>query len=179
MLTTQQLLDAAKSAQGAKSDYRLARLIGIGDNALYNYRHGRTPDDSRAMRIAELAGIDPGYVLLCMAAERAKDDAQRAALTATAQLVGEMLGVKLPAGADGSDDPGTVPPADKLPRTEKPAGNVKTSMASKQNGDSVTSVAVEERNIVTSLAPSPLAFYASGWPRAALARLNRPGALHG
>lgn len=144
MLNTQQLIEMAKDRQGITSYYRLARVLGIGDNAMHNYRHGRTPDDARAMKLAELAGIDPGYVLLCMAAERAKDDAQRAALTATAQLVAEMLGVKLPAVVDGSDDPGTVPPADKLPATKKPARAGKTSMASAQNGDAVTSVAVSK-----------------------------------
>lgn len=145
MLTTQTLLDAAKHAQGITSEYRLARVLGISDNALYNYRHGRTPDDSRALRLSELAGIDPGYTLVCMAVERAKDDASRAALTASAALLAEMLGVKLPPIATGSDDPGTVPPADKLPRSENPAVNAKTSMASKQAGDSVTSVQVLEK----------------------------------
>lgn len=149
MLNTQTLLDAAKHAQGITSEYRLARVIGIGDNTLYYYRHGRTPDDPRALRLAELAGLNPGWVLLCLAAERAKDDATRQAFTKAADDLADALGLVFDAPADvGSDEPGTVPPADKLPATKKPARAGKTSMASAQNGDAVTSVEVEERNIV-------------------------------
>lgn len=84
MFTSSQLLDAAKSAQGITSEYRFARVLGISDSTLYNYRHGRTPDDERALRLAKMAGIDVGYVLICMAAERTKDDEARAAFAAAA-----------------------------------------------------------------------------------------------
>lgn len=84
MLTTAQLLDAAKHAQSISSEYRFARVLGIADNTLYNYRHGRTPDDERALRLAKMAGFDVGYVLICMAAERTKDDEARAAFAAAA-----------------------------------------------------------------------------------------------
>lgn len=87
MLTTNGLLDAAKRSQGIPSEYRLCRVLGITDNALYNYRHGRTPDDERARRLAEIAGLHVGFVLVCMAAERAKDDETRRHLLDVAQTI--------------------------------------------------------------------------------------------
>lgn len=80
MLTTDQLLDAAKTAAGITSDYRLARTIPVSDNTLYNWRHGITsPDEERSARLAEMAGLDVGYVLTCMAAARAKDEGLKSA----------------------------------------------------------------------------------------------------
>jgi transcriptional regulator with XRE-family HTH domain len=87
MLTTSQLLDAAKLAQNIGSEYRFARVLGVADNTLYNYRHGRTPDDERALKLAKMAGFDIGYALICMAAERTKDAEARASfLVAAAAL---------------------------------------------------------------------------------------------
>lgn len=87
MLTTSHLLDAAKRAQNIGSEYRFARVLGIADNTLYNYRHGRTPDDERALKLAKMAGFDIGYALICMAAERTKDPEARASfLVAAAAL---------------------------------------------------------------------------------------------
>lgn len=78
MLTTPQLLDAAKSKQGISSDYKLSLLLDITTGGVGNYRHGRSiPDDSMAERLADLAGIDRGYVLVCLHAERAKEDSVR------------------------------------------------------------------------------------------------------
>ncbi|WP_290866713.1 hypothetical protein [Aquabacterium sp.] len=110
MLTTAKLLDAAKRAQGITSEYRLARVLGVTDSALWNYRHGRTPDDERALKIAALAGLDARYVLVCLAAERAKDDASRAVLLASAAILGDALGIP-PDGPDDGDR------SDKTPRT--------------------------------------------------------------
>lgn len=87
MLTTNALLDAAKRSQGITSDYRLARTFGVTDNTLYNYRHGRTPDDERALKLAHMAGLHPAFVLVSLAAERAKDDASRAAFVFAAKVI--------------------------------------------------------------------------------------------
>lgn len=101
MMTTHELLDAAKAAQGIRSEYRLARVLNIGDNALYNYRHGRTPDDERALRLALLAGISVPYVLTCMAAERAKDPEVKAAFIEAANAL------KPPTKTGGNTPPGS------------------------------------------------------------------------
>lgn len=109
MLTTLDLLDAAKLAQGIRSEYRLARVLGVSDNGLYNYRHGRTPDDERALRLAMLAGLNVPYVLTCMAAERSKDADTKSALTKAARDLADLLsgpGGNTPPGSSG---PGNLP----------------------------------------------------------------------
>lgn len=73
------LLTAAKTAQGIPSNYRLARVLGVSDNTLNNWQSGRAaPSDLQAIRLAEMAGIDPAAVLAELAAARAKDDGTRA-----------------------------------------------------------------------------------------------------
>lgn len=98
MLTTALLLDAAKRAQGITSDYRLCRVLGVTDHTLYNYRHGRTPADEQAARLAQMAGLHAGFVLCCLGAERAKDDALRAifldaAATISAAFPGQTVDI--------------------------------------------------------------------------------------
>jgi len=71
MLTVQDLLAQAKARQGIPSNYRLARVIGAGDNTLSNWANGRTvPDDKMSVRLAEMAGLPPGKVLASMHALR-------------------------------------------------------------------------------------------------------------
>lgn len=103
-MTTCELLDAAKMAQGIRSEYRLARVLNIGDNALYNYRHGRTPDDERALRLAHLAGLSAPYVLTSMAAERAKDPDVKAVFIQAANSLkpSNPTGGNTPPGSHGS-----------------------------------------------------------------------------
>lgn len=96
MLTTDQLLDAAKTAAGITSDYRLARTIPVSDNTLYNWRHGLTsPDEERSARLAEMAGLDVGYVLTCMAAARAKDEGLKSAWATLAKRLEGIAAVLL------------------------------------------------------------------------------------
>lgn len=71
MLTTEQLLSAAKKAQGITSNYRLARVLGVPDNTVYRWTSGGgLPDDSMCVRLAELAGLDAGQVVASIRAER-------------------------------------------------------------------------------------------------------------
>jgi hypothetical protein len=78
MHTTQQILDLAKSNSGLASDYKLGVVLGVTTSALSNYRHNRSsPDDSIGSKLAELAGLDGGYVLACLHAERSRDDQTR------------------------------------------------------------------------------------------------------
>jgi len=68
------LIDAAKAAKGIESDYRLAKVLGVTDHTIYNYRHGRSrPDELRTFQLCEMAGIDPSPWLMDIHAERAKD----------------------------------------------------------------------------------------------------------
>lgn len=86
MLSTNALLDAAKRAHSMPSDYRLSRVLGATDNTLYNWRKGKShPDETYAFKLAQLAGLDPAFVLVSMAAMRAPTDEIRATLMAAAQ----------------------------------------------------------------------------------------------
>lgn len=75
MITTRELLAAVKETQGIGSDYRLARFLKVSDQTVGNWQHGRRrPDDETALRLAELAGLDPDAVLVGLYAERATDE---------------------------------------------------------------------------------------------------------
>jgi len=80
--TTQRLIDAAKSATGAPSDYRIAKLMNWTPQAVSKYRTGRSQLDNRALlQIAALLKMDAADVVLHMAEierERAHTDEQRA-----------------------------------------------------------------------------------------------------
>lgn len=91
MINTATLMSAAKLAQGIPSDYRLSKVLGVTENTLYNYRHGRTPDDERALKLAQMARLHPGFVLVSMAAERAKDEPTRAVLIAAAHTLAKAF----------------------------------------------------------------------------------------
>ncbi len=59
MQTVDTLLDAVKSANGIKSDYKLAQFLEVTQHTIANYRHGRSrPDDKTLERLAQLGGID-------------------------------------------------------------------------------------------------------------------------
>jgi hypothetical protein len=86
MVTIQELLSAAKTGAGIPSNYRLARVLGVTDNTLNRWQHARSfPDDQAAVRLAEMAGMDPGTVLASMHAQRATSEAQRALWSAMAK----------------------------------------------------------------------------------------------
>lgn len=77
-LTAADLSESARSAAGIPSFYRLARVLGVNDSTVANWRHGRaTPDDAMAVRLADMAGLDPAYVVASMHAQRCTDDALR------------------------------------------------------------------------------------------------------
>lgn len=86
-----ELLDAAKAAHSIPSDYALAKAIGVTTSAISNVRTGRNGiDDATAIKIAELAGLDAGYVIACAHSERAKSDPERAAWKS---IVSRLAGV--------------------------------------------------------------------------------------
>lgn len=69
------LLDLAKSLNTKNSDYQTAKLIGIGPNAIYEWRSGRRqPTQEQVIRLAEIADIDPIQTLALIEESRAKSD---------------------------------------------------------------------------------------------------------
>lgn len=71
MLSTVELLDLARHRQGDVTDYRIAKLLGISTQNVSNYRTGRAmPINRVAMRLAELAGVDPLQAVAAVNLER-------------------------------------------------------------------------------------------------------------
>lgn len=78
MNTSTQYIDAVKSKTGAASDYQLAKILGITQQAVSSLRVKRTfIGDETAIKVAELLEIDPGIVIAAVHAERAKSEAER------------------------------------------------------------------------------------------------------
>ena len=95
-MQTIDLLDAVKARQGWPSDYRLAKALNIGTSRVGNWRTGRsTPDEVQTLKLAELAGVNPAYALVSIAAERAKRTEIRAAWEDAAKKLATAAAVVL------------------------------------------------------------------------------------
>jgi transcriptional regulator with XRE-family HTH domain len=78
MKSTIELLDIARAQNGGCSDYRLAKLLGIPNSGIANWRSGRNlPANPVAMRLAELCGLDPAEVVCWVNLERAATPEER------------------------------------------------------------------------------------------------------
>lgn len=78
MLSTVDLLDAARHRQGDVSDYRLSKLLGVPPTTVSNYRVGRSlPANPIAMRLGTLAGVDPVEDATVVNLERATTPEER------------------------------------------------------------------------------------------------------
>jgi predicted transcriptional regulator len=78
MISTVQMLDAARQRLGDVSDYRLAKVLGVNPNAVSNYRVGRScPSNPIAMRLAALAGVDGLEAVVAVNIERAQTPEDR------------------------------------------------------------------------------------------------------
>lgn len=74
MITTAELLAAAKARQGIPSNYRLARVLDVPESTVQRWNTGRgRPDDRYSAKLAELAGLDACEVVASINAERAED----------------------------------------------------------------------------------------------------------
>lgn len=90
MLSTIELLDLAKKRQGDVTDYRISKLLGLTPTRISNYRVGRSrPENPVAMRLAELAGVDPVEAVAAVNIERATTDEDRAVWEAILQRVSQ------------------------------------------------------------------------------------------
>ena len=87
-MTTCEFLDAIKARYGLPSDYALAHFTGIGKAGISGYRKGKSRlDDANAIKVASLLELNPGYVLACIHAERAKSDDVRETWQRTAKAL--------------------------------------------------------------------------------------------
>ena len=89
MKTTLEFLDAIKAKHGLTSDYQLAKHLDCTHSAISNYRSGRSRlGEDEACKVAELLGLEAGYILSCIAAERSKNPRVKKAWEWTAQHLG-------------------------------------------------------------------------------------------
>ena len=87
--TTVEFLDGLKDRLKIKSDYQLAKELGVSHTRISNWRRGRNTFDERiAVQVAHLLTLDPAYVLACMAAERSKRADVKTAWKKAAQRIG-------------------------------------------------------------------------------------------
>jgi hypothetical protein len=71
---TTNFLDEIRKFKGIESDYRLAKVLGVCQQAISNYRVCRTQmNDVVAVRAAHVMGQSPAPLLAQLAAGRAKD----------------------------------------------------------------------------------------------------------
>lgn len=95
-MTTCELLDAVKARYKLPSDYALAHFMGIARSGISSYRSGKTKlDDSIAIKVAKVLELDPGHVLACIHAERARRDDVREIWQKTAKALKRSVGALL------------------------------------------------------------------------------------
>ena len=76
---TDTLLERFKAALEIKTDYRLAKVLGVSHTSVMHWRSGRSrPDDLVVIRMARLMHSDPAPLVAELHAERAKDPESRA-----------------------------------------------------------------------------------------------------
>lgn len=72
MFSIAEFLDRAKLGAGIESDYRLAKVLGVGHSRVSNWRRGEnTPDERAIVKLCEMSGDDPGAVAASVQAMRA------------------------------------------------------------------------------------------------------------
>lgn len=86
-MNTNQYLDAIMERHSIRSDYALAKFLGVRQQTVSRYRLNKNGlDDAVAVRVAEALQKDPAEVLADIHAERAKDDSVRAVWQRLAKL---------------------------------------------------------------------------------------------
>lgn len=91
MKTTLEFLDAVKAKHGFTSDYQLSKHLDCSRASISIYRAGKSfLDAEMACKIADDLGIEAGYILSCIAAERSKNPRVKKAWAWTAQHLGGL-----------------------------------------------------------------------------------------
>ena len=94
MNITPQLIDQLKEKHGLRSDYAVAKMLGISTQRLSNYRTGRNRfDDLMAYKVAELLELDPAEVIAQINMERAKRPEERKAWKEILERLGSAAAV--------------------------------------------------------------------------------------
>lgn len=76
MDTTKTLLERLRTKYDGCSDYRLAQILGIVKTAVSRYtKHGGGMANDVGVRLAAELGLDPAYVVACLALEREQSEA--------------------------------------------------------------------------------------------------------
>jgi hypothetical protein len=79
-MKTSEYLDKVRANIGAPSDYALQKPLGLSRSRLSNFRQNLDFfSDGLAIKVADLAGLDAGFVLLDMHLSRAKSPEEKAA----------------------------------------------------------------------------------------------------
>lgn len=74
MNTTIGFLSAIKARYNLPSDGRLAVMLGLTRSSISRFMLGKDSlGDETSVKVADLLDIDPGYVIACIHAERAKE----------------------------------------------------------------------------------------------------------
>ena len=74
MLDSMQLVEMIRELTETKSDYAVAKILGIRPQSVCNWKGGRSSmSEEIAVNTALILDLDPGYVLACVCAERAID----------------------------------------------------------------------------------------------------------
>jgi transcriptional regulator with XRE-family HTH domain len=124
-MNTIEYLDAVRERLNLGSDYKLAKVLGVHQTTISNYRHGRSAlADDVAVRVAELLQLDPARVLADMAAERSSSEAVRAIwsrVAATLSVAAVAVFASVPGDAKAASlkafqEPGSGSPSTHYPR---------------------------------------------------------------
>lgn len=80
MSVTRELIDALKAFYDGASDYRVAKIIGVGQSMMTNYNDGSSKlSADKVIFICETIGWDKHEWLMRLQMERAKSDAEKEA----------------------------------------------------------------------------------------------------
>lgn len=91
-MRTPEYLDLLREKLHLPSDYALQKPLNVSKSAVSNYRNGRDFfSDAIAVRVAELAGIEPWKVLLDSHIERSKTPETKAAWVDLAEKISESF----------------------------------------------------------------------------------------
>ncbi|WP_076887767.1 DUF3693 domain-containing protein [Burkholderia pseudomallei] len=110
MKTTVEYLDAIKVRLDLPSDYAVAKALGLTRAAVSKQRLGHSVfDDTTALRVAEILGVNPMEVISAANAERARDEETRRLWErAWGKVTGATAVVAIAAGIGLSAAPSTA-----------------------------------------------------------------------
>lgn len=97
--TTAEFIDDLKTKLKLAKDADIARQLGITSSSVSQLRNLKnTFDDTTALKVAELLGIEPGYVVVCARAQGAKRPDVRAVWERIARAAGTAAAVLITLG---------------------------------------------------------------------------------